>query len=518
MPINKATGLWEPNLSPKQFEVFNCYKRATLVSGPRLSAKTRAVLHKIVRHAWECDGARVGFFARTMKSTKDGGAWSLLHKTILPEWIDANIGLRYTTDTRGVPGQKVDGTTRTPFCRIRNCKGGESEFMLFSLDNDGDAEAKLKELEFSCIYFSELDKFHDRQVLTVALPSLRIGHLSYDDQFWIADCNPSEEGEESWIYKLFYLERNMSYEQYVAHQKREDLPTIPETDFTDFYKSLAVIEMLPKDNPFVDQRQLQEVRVSCGADRGLYARHVEGKWIWGGGDASRHFRGVFNEHIHVLGSAPDNELLMPTPNCWELVTGWDLGEATNHAACIMDRSLIGPDPVFYLLDELVSIGKEVTIEEFTRDFMALIDAIEKDSERPTGHFGLESAWSDRSSLEKFAAVSGTYPHMVVHAASKERIALRGVPKPYGSIQIRVNLLKQLLREQRFFVSAQCRFTIRMLKHLKKGPDRAHFVIEDENKHIFDAITYALLMECAQELRESNTVPLAIRESLAVSIR
>jgi hypothetical protein len=41
----------------------------------------------------------------------------------------------------------------------------------------------------------------------------------------------------------------------------------------------------------------------------------------------------------------------------------------------------------------------------------------------------------------------------------------------------------------------------MLKELKKGSGGSSldYVVHNENKHIFDALTYALLMEMAEEL-------------------
>lgn len=503
LTVDPSKGAWTgPKMFPKQVEVFCCRARALLCSGPRLSGKTRAVLHRVVRHLWETDGARVGMFARTLKSSKDGGSWSLLHRPktgILAEWFDARIGCYYTSEVNGVPGVKVDGITRTPGFKIRNKFGGESEMLLFSLDNDDDVEAKLKELEFSMIYFSELDKFGDRRVVTVALASLRMGHLTYEQQQWIADCNPAEEGDLSWIYRLFFLERNMTYAEYRAHQAKEELPVLPQEDFTAFYGSLQVIEILPEHNVFVDPRQLQEVRVACGADAGLFARHVLGKWIWGGGDRSRHFRQAFNKARHVVGDASaTNEdewiVILPTSNCFELVTGWDLGD-TRHAAAIMEKTLnASGQGCFALLDELVIIGEECSNEAFTEEFMLKIKALEDLVGRM---LDLTRAWSDRSSIERYSATGDTYPYKQVYAASKERIFLQGAQKPRP--RVRVKLMKELLAADRFKVSAHCVHAIEMFRDLKKGAHEEDYVVADKNKHIFDAITYALLMELAEEL-------------------
>jgi len=511
MPVDQ-NNRWYPLLSGRQLEVFNTRKRAVLVSGPRLSGKTWVVLNRVVRHLWETKDARVAMFSRTLKNSKDGGTWSLLHRTILKEWIDARIGMQYTTKTsEGQPGPKVDGQTRTPFFRIRNAWGGESELLLFSLDYDGDIEDKLKEMQFSMIYFSELSKFRDRKILSVALPSLRMPHLRFEDQQWIADTNPDEDGESSWIFAVWYRERNQTYAEYVEWNKKHGLPMLKEKEFTNFQKSLDLIEIKPEENPWLDPRQLEEIKTTYSYDPGLYARYVEGKWIYGDGDGSRHFRSFFRPNVHLIGTAtsPDEEdweLLNPSENCFELITGWDLGD-TNHAAVVMEKTMLNGRSHFSVVDEQVSIGQEVSIEAFTESFMDIIAKLEG----TIGHeVSWDKAWSDRSSIEKYQATGDTFPYLIVYASSNQRVFLRGVPKAQGSVKVRVQLLKQLLAQGRIHISAHCAFLVQMLKDLKKGTSALTYVVPDENKHAFDALTYPLLMECSEEL-EINPISIGRRE-------
>lgn len=496
---------WYPSLTDRQLEIFNSTARALLVAGPRLSSKTWGVLHKIVRHLWETPDARVAMFSRTLKNSKDGGTWTLLHRYILKEWIDAKIGLRYTTKTsEGKPGPKVDGQTRTPYFRIRNSSGGESELMLFSLDYDDDIEDKLKEMQFSMIYFSELDKFRSRKILSVSLPSLRMPHLSFDQQMWIADTNPSEEGESSWIYKVWYLERAQTYGEYCDYNKKKGLPTLGETEFINFQKGLELIEIRPAENPYLDPRQLEELKSTYAYDIGLFSRYVEGKWVYGDGDSSVHFRGFFNKHQHVIGSieSPDEsqwEYANPTRNCFSLITGWDLGD-TYHAVGILEKTYVNSQACFCIMDEVVSLKAQISNEMVTESVMEKIKVFEDMLNRK---LDLESAWSDRSSIEKYSSSGDTFPYLQVYAASGERIFLKGTPKPAGSVRIRVQLVKMLLRAGRLKVSAHCTFAIQMFEKLKKGD--VDFVVQDENKHIFDAISYALLMEMVDELENGPAV-------------
>jgi hypothetical protein len=513
-------GNWIPQQFEKQFEVFNSTVRILLVCGPRFSGKTIATLHKICRHLWETDRGRVAMFARTLKSSKGGGTWDLLHRDIIPEWIAGNFGFRYTTDTSGIPGPKTDGLTRMPFFKVTNKFGTESEMMLFSLDDDDAVEGKIKNMGASMFYFSELDNFGDRRVLTVALASLRIG--KFDTQMWIADCNPSEEGEQSWIYQCFFKERLMSYDEFAAHQRSLEIMPMSEQKFRNFYGNMNVIEIMPADNTFADPRQLEEIEVSCGTDLGLYARHILGKWVWGGGDSSRHFRQFFKPH-HTIGdvSGPEEEweTLIPSKTCFELVTGWDLGDV-NHAAVILERSY--PDtalsrklrmrlPYFSVIDELVSVGKEISHEEFARAVLSMIEF----HERNAGYtYNLELAWSDSSSINRYSSLTDGFASALVMGATQERIILQGVPKAQGSVRVRVRLIKQLLQQDRLVVSAHCVKVIQMIKDLRKGKDEINYVVKnDPLKHPFDALSYPCFMECAEELQRSGDLPNTVRKSL-----
>lgn len=490
----------------RQFEVFNSKARAQLVCGPRLSGKTWAVLHRIARHLWETPDAQVAMFARTLKAAKDEGTWSKIHRITLKEWIASGVGMKYTTKmANGTPGWKVDANTRTPYCRVTNMYGGESQLKLFSLDNDNDIEDKIKEQAFSMIYFSELSAFGDRKVLVVSLPQLRMENLRYDQHMWIADTNPADDGDASWIYQVFYREKNQSYEQYLAERKGQRVMT--EKVWKTFYGNLSLIEIRPEENQFLDPQQLDELKVSCAYDEGLYARYVEGKWVYGDGDASRHFRGKFNQKLHVLGDISDtdeskHQTLVPSEHCIELPTGWDLGEGTNHAVAFIEKRMVGNLPYFYMLDEVVSVKEEVSIQDIVAEAVEKLTALEKVAGHP---LGTERCWSDRSSLERYNALADTYQHLEVLAWSNGRFELKGTPKGEGSVRARVRLLQRLLFQNRFLISAHCIHTIEMLKHLKKGKNE--FVMEkDPHKHIFDAITYLILMECAEELENYDRDP------------
>jgi hypothetical protein len=300
---------------------------------------------------------------------------------------------------------------------------------------------------------------------------------------------------------VFYKERIQTYEQYRADCKLDGIDAIAEEVFIEFQKGLQLIEMFPEDNLRIDPRVLTELKMQCGYDKGLYDRDVLGKWVFGDGDASRHFRASFNEVIHVAGHAesPNEdewEVIKPSPTSVELVTGWDTGD-TNHAAVIIDTRIEKTKLCFCVLDELESIKQNVSLEDFTLAFLDIIKEIEHDM---GVSYNLEQAYSDMAAIEKYSSTANSYPALEIKAASNGRLDLIGVPKPEGSVRLRVKILKQLLFQNRIKISANCKAIRRMLKDLKKGKSHLNYVVPDENKHIFDALTYPLMILCAEELK------------------
>lgn len=525
MPLNEQ-GVWVPRLFPKQIDVLNDTHRALLVAGPRKSGKTLAVLHKIVKHMWTTPGARVAMFSRVIKKAKEGGTWNDMHEIVLKEWIDAGQGLVYTTrDSEGNPGPKIAGDTRTPHFKIRNWFGvqsiakgeapglmGESECKLFSLQHDQNIESVMLEKRFSMIYFSELANFDDPRVLAVSRMQLRMVHLAMEQQSWLADTNPSEDGEMSWIFQKWYIMRNQTYDEYKVWQEKRSLPVEEEELFEEEKRSLGLIEILPKENPFLSTREYNELRSSCAHDAGLFARHVEGKWVFGDGNKSLHFSRLFQEHVHVIGNTDgpneeEHEILLPSDKCTNLILGFDLGDV-NHSAHIIERQVTPNGSYFFVLGELVSIEKEVSNEDFT---VALLEMVEDMERRANKRFKI-TCWSDNSSLEKYSASGDAYPFQQVHTASNGRFILEGVKKGPGSVRARVALLKQLLgymlkpsgeirekTEQRIWVSADCPFTIKMFRELKRGKTSLSYIVPDGNQHPFDSLTYPLMGEMGEEL-------------------
>ena len=220
---------------------------------------------------------------------------------------------------------------------------------------------------------------------------------------------------------------------------------------------------------------------------------------WWFGKHKYHFRNLLKPE-HILGDCNDLDeskwvYANPSSVCESLVTGWDLGD-TNHAVVIMEK-IIDPRTfrsIFVILDEVEHIKEETSVETVTYEVVEKITS----HEAVAGHtFDLESAWSDSSSLTKYIAAADTFQHLQVMAYSEGRIELKGVEKAKFSVSARVQLLKKMLADNRIFVSAHCKSVLRMLREIKRSKDEV-LDQQDPDKHIFDALTYPLLKECAEE--------------------
>lgn len=486
MPIN-SDGVWVPLLSPKQFELFNCYKKYVLVSGPRRSSKTVGCLNKILRHCWETPMARVAIFARTRKSADQGGVFTDLIETILPPWLEANIGMRVCTGPKNAPTPLTDGGTRILYFDVSNVHGNKSRVQLHSLDYDFDVEAAVRGTRFSLIFFSELSNFKNRIVFTVTAEQLRCPHLREDQHQFLADCNPSEEGESSWIHRLFYKERLMENHPYPSEQQR-----------------YALFEFFIDDNPFLSEEEKIGIKARHAHDPDLYSRFVLGKWTRR--TEAGLFSDVFNHETHVLGNCDsmneeDWELLLPTENVSKMLTGWDPGSSKNHSCHILEKT----GNVFHVLDEIVSLGINLPTADFTAVVMQRME-FWKAFIRDCCHTNPVEwrHWSDSSAFEQFRAgggALGNFDHNIIAMASEGEIMLTAAPKGKGSIFKRIDIVRRLLFQNRLFVSARCVKTIEMLGGICKGKSSVEPVEDSPLRHIFDSLSYAIAAEAMHELYE-----------------
>ena len=478
----ELNGAWYPSLSPKQFEIFNCYGRYVLVSGPRYAAKTWGVMHRLMRHAWEIPYARIGVFTNTLKNAKVG-VWDLLYENIIPEWTENLDGCEIAMP------MKMDGATRMEHFKVTNMHGSTSEFQLHSLKIEDEIATKVKGTVFSCIFVSELTNFREDYVFRFPKGQLRMPGVSYDDHMWISDTNPcEEEGQDFWAYKIWYEEAN-----------RDDHPN------PTYQQNLHLIETKVSDNTFLDPREFEDLKATFAHDPDLYASYVEGKWVETSKDSF--FTGAFTSK-NVGGVKDGNienwDVLLPQEDCELLYTGWDLGDK-NHAAVILEKVLTTAGPRFNVLDELVVIGEEVTIEDFTIAFQELM----REWEEVMGKRFQWIHWSDASAVDRFRSAAGTWDQFIVSKVTGGEIQLSPCPKFAESVRLRVMLTKQLLVEGRLVTSVRASAMMDALKGgLKKTKSKRSYVRPNKHKHVWDAATYCILGEMYNEIQMGSDSPAA----------
>lgn len=482
---------WAPNLFGRQWQVFNSQKRVTLVTGSRYSGKSISVMHTIVRWAVQTPGSRTAIFAKSLSLAKDGGVWQDLIDIVLPSWFEGPHGIHFTTkDKNKVPGPTQDGQTRVPLFRISDMCGGESEFKLFSINNDDEVASKVKGKRFSTIYFAELSMFKDRKILGMTLPQLRMEHLQprpgEPDPYhhWIADTNPDEDlGTDSWIYKIWYQER---------HDANHPYP--------EFRDQLNVIEMPVEENPYITPYQIQELEAMCAGDDMLMDAYRRGIWPTRGG-RKYHFRGIYLPSKHVVGNHEEGDQIEVHETSTTLFSGWDTG-TVNHAVVLLDKCMFfcGDKERAYwsVLDEYVCLQEQTELSEVVDSVMNKMRVIEL---RHGHRFGWVH-WSDNSALTMWNPTHGSFDSTEITACSGGTIHLQGVVKSKGSVGTRIRLLRRLLKEGRIFISARCVRVQEMLDKIKQSPkENQEIQPHDKLKHVFDALTYPIMMESLGDMED-----------------
>jgi hypothetical protein len=483
---------WLPNLTAKQREIFDCFSRYLLVSGPRRSGKTLGVLHKLVRHAFDVKNARVIMIAKNIKLAKEGGPWDDLINVILPEWEAAGI-------LKVVTPPKLDAQTRSLYCEISNRNGGVTRIYLGSLEHDHDVEKLLRGRKFSFLYFIEATNFKSRSLFDTAVQCLRVGEPDWARQI-VMDCNPAEEGEAHWLYKLFWTERTSETppEQHKTEEDREKHRA--------FQKQLTVIEVMIPSNTFLTKQEVDELYAQFSYDQDILARYFFGKWVTSTNDG--YFAQHFKPAIHVLGN-----IMVPHREDWETIlipedtdtmfSGWDLGDKSSVTVFACKETDDKGRSTYSVVDEVVVDNDSVQLEDYVRACYSIIAKWEDF----VGHPIKWRATSDTSSFMKKlsarnheAALIRQISSQIVseeQASPTRIIEMKPTDKYKGSVNQGIKLMKRLLFENRLFISANCIHTIGMFRSFK--PERARGtgverVPDNEWTHKFDALRYLLQSE------------------------
>lgn len=483
--------VWIPDLNPKGYGIFNDYHRFLLLYGPRQSTKTINAVNKICRHLWENDCAKVLIVGKSVRNIKSSGVWQDLtvSKHGIPAWIASGIGFDYTAQP------KITADTKMTHFRIRNAWGTESECQVHSLEHDFEVEIKFKGTRYTMVYLPEADAFKDRLVFMILADQLRSDTVD-DEHFQILlDCNPPEEGEDHFLYDLFFRK---------VHPDGKSF----EPDYADLFHA---VHFSLEDNLWMSSKAKERLKEQYRYDPALYSRYAIGS-TWQKFSTTGHFHDFFFPNIHVKGSLEgpesEREYLVPSANCTRLIAGWDLGDV-NHSWTLYAPEVLEESTSYSLIDECVYIDTKMSIEDFVEEIITKMNFWEEVMRSLWNTKAVQwTNWSDTSAF-KFRAVSRGDEALLVRQCSAGRILLRGVQKGTGSPRKRIQLMKKLFFANRIAVSAKCVHHIDMFRRLRPPPTGTAVLVHDDPlKHVFDSSTYALQEELPRDLERRFEPPVA----------
>lgn len=470
-------------------------KQFVLASGCRLSTKTINALMIVCHHAWNTNLANIALVTITQTAGVDSGVWQQLTEMVIP-----TFGLKYKR------APYLQGSSKKPCCIVVNKFGQGVKITLESLKIEDEAEMRFKSKTYSMIFVTELDNFKKLKTFLTWTECLRMPHLKDNEHLFLADCNPSDEGTSSWIYKLWFEHGGDD----------ENLSSLQS-----FIGQLGLVEFDLNDNIYSTANRIQQVKDKYSLDPDLYKRYVLGQWVTATENAL--FARVFKEHLHVVGepetrSNPTPELLLPESTCIELGGGWDLG-VVNSAFVIIEKFIrdewfvrevngkservLRSVPYFKWLDELVLVDEDFLMEDFVMEAMKKMRFWEDFIGRPVQW----THWSDRSAFDMSEPLGGRYQHQLVAESSGGKIRLMAAMegrRNNETVRQRIDLFRKLLFQGRtFFSAAKTPRAIEMCKGLKKGRGAFSTIQKDsKHKHVFDAGTYYIATECFEELNRN----------------
>lgn len=498
--------MWLPPLNGKQMEIFNDYHRYLLVTGPRKSGKTFGIVHKVLRHAFEVDGAMFAIVCKTIKNAKASGVWTLLCNIMLPFWEhgvppEKRESWMPPAWRYGVPGfeivegPKTTGDTKMSFVKIRNRHGTISEIQCHSLEHSSEVEAKFKGPFYSGFWLSEFDQYCERFAFDIFSDALRMPGVPYEQHQIICDCNPPESGPNNWMHDLFFKFLDAISADTEEGEEEKTLRA-----------QLHRITVMIEDNPQLDPREKADLYARYRKRAALFNRFCKGKWEEDVTDGF--FSDVYDEGLHIIGKVdgpPEtHEVAVPTARCKVLLRGWDAGLSKNHSFHIIEKILSefeGRHFVqFCVLDEVVIIREKMSLTEFTLMCLERVDVWNKYMLRNHSVQLQWRDWSDADALD-FRAQAGKSYAGTIYEASNGRMSLQAAPKYKNSKKDRVDLVWQLFHAQRLHISAQLQRTRAMVVNLKAGTG-SNYIKPGDHVHPFDSMSYPIIAEAPLDMIKS----------------
>ena len=490
---------WEPRLNPTQRRAFDSPARYLLAYGEKGSGKTRGLIDKLVRHAYENQNALCLIVVKQKAMATQGGAWDELIQVVLPGWRDGNRDRdgKLLDEGMGLQFSEVKfDANHNEFVWVENRFGGWSKITVMSALHAEQLRLRIRGYTPSIVLVDELTSCESRQYLTAIAAQVGRRRGIAGPQQYLAACNP--EGPSHWVYKVWWEEAfdeatgvwDPDYEKYhiPIQENRHNLPE----------GYVENLEKLYKSDPVEADRML----------RGVWVDRPSGDSL---------FRDHFNVGIHVRplredGNPDHKRRLMPIAG-HPIIVGMDPGQVYNAYAFMqwlppIEGVTPWTDEMGWLIfDEVCTLKRKVFYHQITP---VLMRRIRWWRQLVTGK--LPQVWiSDTSAFNQFRA-SGDADRAYdvleierVYATFRERYGLeplkvKPTPKFAGSRAVRVNLLSKMLAAQRILVSSACVGTRTMLLNLESekqkpgdfDPDKAMTPRRSDHIHIFDAITYPII--------------------------
>lgn len=473
---------WWPRGGPVARQVFNSTAKYNLVFGERLSGKTVACLHRIVRHCYDNDNALAVIVTLVRKAATFGGPWEEVEKHILPEWAEG-IGLQ----GEGPNGEflfRRDQGSQTPFVWIGTRHGGWSRIILISLQHGEQIAGKIKNMQFSLFFFDEITNTPPGDVGERFFldPIQQLRRRGVSELIYLAACNPADEGEDHWVYKRWLGEKQHNPIDYRAfHLPIKENIWYPKVD-----EYLAAIYEEGKLDPTAIERKIHGRWVAMPKGDGIYKQQFH---------RDRHVRGNVEKRIRIYPST-----------AWRIIKiGMDPGPV-NFAASFMQQPPNSEGKRLYgIFDELVHINTNVPYPNIVVELLKKMNFWCEVMETPF----IFQVVADSAAFSQ-ARTDGTYEARKLQELSAEElkkhperypalghmtgIRIRPCPKPPGSIVDRVSMVRTKLDTDEIVVSATCTKHVQMLLGLEsdkaKGPAYPLKNIRGLI-HIHDAMSYAM---------------------------
>ena len=483
---------------PKQMEIIEAAKptnrNIVLASGPLKSSKTIGWLCALCERAWYLKNQKICVISLTQSVGVDGGIWDVLINTILPMYMGEGR-------MKWVDKPHNEGVTKVPTFSVSNQFGGVAKFTHRSLKDEGEVEDKFKGPEFTTIFVNELSKFHDVRTFSILYSRLRGMNVPEDELLFGADTNPADEGEDSWIYDLFYR---------IPRAREEDV----KPEFRPFRDKVRLIEFSIDDNLGMSANEKAILYATLSLKgKDFVDRYYWGKWVRSSHDAV--FTEVFRPDYHVLGEleTPANRfplIMFPEPNCMELFTGWDPGSTTNWAAVIGEK-YYAPIHEHKGLPSVKILENHVVIKQQV-DYLDFVGHMQERMawwEDQVGHEVIWHHYADKSVFSTQDLETGTMYAQLICDASEGEIVLEGVDKPAGSVRASVDLVLLMFQMNRLWVNLRfCPELIDALKSIRRGKTPAEVLDRGSKfKHVIDALRYLVMKVCGNELNYSTAANL-----------